>query len=138
MLDSIIAALLGGALVGAAASWLLWTEGRVAGVSGILDGAMSVSDEPERWRGSFIAGLVAGGIVVWVVSPSSIASIPGRSLPVILIAGVAVGYGTRMGGGCTSGHGVCGLSRLSRRSLAATAVFMATGAAAATLMGLLA
>jgi uncharacterized membrane protein YedE/YeeE len=128
-------ALLGGALIGLAASLLLLVHGRIAGISGIL--GETLRGEGTRgegaYRGAFLAGLIAAGIALRVVYPAAFASAPLGGSTVVTIAlvatsGVLVGYGTRLGGGCTSGHGVCGLSRLSKRSLVATMTFMATGA----------
>jgi uncharacterized membrane protein YedE/YeeE len=120
-----VAALVGGALIGAASVLLLWLNGRIAGVSGILGRALSGTSDDRAWRLLFLAGLVVGaGLYAWVgqVPP------PRQGFPIWLLAlaGLLVGYGTALGNGCTSGHGVCGLARLSRRSLAATMVFLAT------------
>ena len=129
-----IPALIGGLLIGLASAWLLWANGRVAGVSGILFGALSPITAAEgRWRIAFIAGLVAAGLVYGAAT----GAIPARSgFPVgwLVLAGLLVGFGTRMGGGCTSGHGVCGLGRLSLRSLVAVLVFMGAGMAATYVM----
>jgi uncharacterized membrane protein YedE/YeeE len=128
-------ALVGGALIGLAASLLLLFHGRIAGISGIL--GETLRGEGTRgegaYRGAFLAGLIAAGVALRVVYPAAFASAPSGGSTVVttvLVAtsGVLVGYGTRLGNGCTSGHGVCGLSRLSRRSLVATLTFMATGA----------
>jgi len=119
-----IPALVGGALIGLASVWLLAVNGRIAGVSGILHGIFS---PPEaQWRAWFISGLLLAGLA-WQAAG---APVPLRdSLPLgwVAAAGLLVGFGTRMGGGCTSGHGVCGLGRLSARSLVAVIVFMASG-----------
>lgn len=119
------ASLAGGALIGAAALLLWLTLGRIAGISGILAGAAG----PDRgWRLAFLAGLI-GAPIAWV----ALAGAPALHIaagPVTLVAaGLLVGFGTRLGSGCTSGHGVCGLARLSPRSIAATGIFMATAAA---------
>ena len=119
-------ALAGGALIGAAASLLLITAGRIAGISGITGGLLFPTRGDIRWRALFLFGLVAAGVIAALIAPASIGTSP-RSLVVIAIAGGLVGVGTRLGNGCTSGHGVCGISRLSPRSIAATIVFMATG-----------
>ncbi len=115
--------LMGGVLIGAAAALFLYTHGRIAGISGVLGGALR---HPEGWRLSFLAGLVAGGAVFSRVWPEhfTMAGLPGW--PLWIVSGLLVGIGTRVGGGCTSGHGVCGLGRGSPRSLVATVVFMST------------
>lgn len=125
-------ALAGGALIGLAASLLLIANGRVAGVSGIVAGLLTPRKGEVGWRAAFVAGLVGAGLVAALVWPSGIDVSP-RPLGYVALAGVLVGVGTRMGSGCTSGHGVCGLARFSVRSLAATLVFMAAGIAAAAL-----
>ena len=122
-------ALAGGALIGLAATLLFAFTGRTAGISGVVGGL--VRPEPGAghewsWRAAFAAGLLLGGLVLVLLAPAAIAPSP-RSAAVLAAAGLLVGFGSRMGDGCTSGHGVCGLARLSRRSAAATAVFMATG-----------
>lgn len=128
-------ALAGGALIGLAASLLLLFHGRVAGLSGIL--GETLRGEGTRgdgaYRGAFLAGLVAAGIALRFIHPAAFprslnGGAGGVTLGLVAVAGVLVGYGTRLGNGCTSGHGVCGLSRLSKRSLVATMTFMATGA----------
>jgi len=119
-----VSALIGGALIGISASLLLWLNGRIAGVSGIVHGALR---ERGHWRWLFLAGLVAGaGAWLWLAPPAFVPR-TGYSLPLVLLAGVLVGFGTAQGGGCTSGHGVCGISRLSVRSIAATLTFLLTG-----------
>jgi uncharacterized protein len=120
-------ALAGGALIGASASMLLLLNGRIAGISGIVGALMRPHSDDTSWRAMFVVGLLAGGLALLVFRPSSFAAAP-VSIPVAVIAGLLVGFGTRIGSGCTSGHGVCGLSRLSGRSLAATITFMAAGA----------
>jgi uncharacterized protein len=122
-------ALLGGVLIGLAATWLLWATGRIAGVSGIVDGLVRRTTTREwMWRASFVAGLmVAGGIALHMTGQRALSP---ASWPVLIVAGLLVGIGTTLGGGCTSGHGVCGLGRLSKRSLVATLVFV--GVAMAT------
>jgi len=119
-------ALLGGILIGVGVSALYGGIGRIAGITGVVAGlADSVRDEIS-WRLLFLAGLVVGGLVLLIAAPQSFGTVD-RSLPVLILAGLLVGYGARLGGGCTSGHGVCGNSRLSPRSMVATAIFMATG-----------
>ena len=123
-------ALGGGALIGISASILLLLNGRVAGISGILGGLVRPRADETSWRALFVVGLLVGGVVLVLVRPASFGATP-VSLPLAIVAGVFVGFGTRLGSGCTSGHGVCGLSRFSGRSLAATMTFMATGAISA-------
>jgi uncharacterized membrane protein YedE/YeeE len=123
-----VSALAGGVLIGLASVWLLAANGRIAGVSGILHGLFAQPPGDRAWRAAFIAGLIAAGLAWQLfvdVTPRQ-----GFGLGWAALAGALVGFGTRVGGGCTSGHGVCGLGRLSVRSLVAVAVFMATGMAA--------
>jgi uncharacterized membrane protein YedE/YeeE len=120
-------ALLGGLLIGAASALLLLTHGRIAGVSGVV-GSLLKRATPERgWQAAFIAGLAVTGTVAAFVAPTAVGHSV-RSYPALIVAGLLVGFGTRLGGGCTSGHGVCGIGRLSTRSLVAVATFMVTGA----------
>lgn len=116
----------GGMLIGIATAMLLLLNGRIAGISGILGGLIRSSGGDRLWRLLFIAGLIAAPlvwVVVTVLPPSTIAASYGE----LIIAGLLVGSGTRYGSGCTSGHGVCGLSRLSTRSIVATLCFMGAG-----------
>lgn len=122
------ASLAGGALIGLAASMLLLWNGRVAGVIGIFGGMFTRDRGEMAWRAAFVGGLLVGGLAMYLAVPSAFAIDVDRSLPLLAIAGLLVGFGARMGGGCTSGHGVCGLSRLSKRSLIGTITFMAAGA----------
>ncbi len=119
--------LAGGALIGVAASLLLISSGRVAGISGILGELIGVSVD-RGWRAAFVLGMLVTGVIATVLWPQAITASP-ASVPVLVIAGLLVGFGTRLGGGCTSGHGVCGLSRRSPRALVATLTFMAAGVA---------
>lgn len=122
-----LAGLAGGVLIGLAAALMLLGAGRIAGVSGIAARAFGLASgsQPRMGAWAFIIGLPLGALIV--VSLTG-AAVPAFANPVTLaIAGVIVGIGTRLGSGCTSGHGVCGMSRLSQRSLVATATFMATG-----------
>jgi uncharacterized membrane protein YedE/YeeE len=123
-----IPSLLGGVLIGTAASLLLLGNGKVAGISGIVAGVMRSAGE-RGWRVLFLVGLVLGGALVALLEPAAIGTTT-RPLALLAVAGLLVGFGTRLGGGCTSGHGVCGLSRLSKRSLIATLTFMTTAAVA--------
>jgi uncharacterized membrane protein YedE/YeeE len=131
-----VSALLGGALIGLAASLLLFFTGRVAGISGIVGGLLRPEPGEGAWRATFIAGLLVGGAALLAFSPASI-GVPTRPFGALAASGLLVGFGARLGRGCTSGHGVCGISRLSPRSLIATATFMATGVAAASAMRIL-
>lgn len=135
---SLLWALAGGALLGLSASWLMLAHGRIAGISGIVGGLITPKPALERWRLGFVSGLLVGGALLAVSAPALLAGPTDRGLLQVAVAGLLVGYGTRLGSGCTSGHGVCGLTRLSPRSGLATATFMASGALVATLMGVLA
>jgi uncharacterized membrane protein YedE/YeeE len=119
-------ALLGGMLIGLASAMLVLLNGRIAGISGILGGLLLPSSGDIAWRAAFILGLVGAPLVyaMFTVLPAVQIDAGNGSL---IVAGLLVGVGTRYGSGCTSGHGVCGLSRLSLRSAVATAIFMGTG-----------
>ena len=119
-------ALSGGVLIGLAATLLLWLNGRVAGVSGVLNGVLFPARGDVPWRVAFLLGLVAAAGLYLAFAP--LATAPRTDFPraALLVAGLLVGFGTRMGNGCTSGHGVCGIGRLSLRSFVAVLVFMAT------------
>lgn len=120
--------LLGGLMIGAAASLLLLANGRIAGISGIVGGLLRAERSETAWRALFVAGLLAGGLVLQIAAPAAIGpSVVG--FPLLVVAGLLVGFGTQLGSGCTSGHGVCGIGRLSPRSLVATVTFMLAGAA---------
>jgi uncharacterized protein len=121
-------ALIGGILIGLASVGLLLFNGRIAGISGILGGLLTPPGEGETpWRIAFVGGLLAGGLLLLFAMPGAFPEAMPRSVPVVAAAGLLVGFGTRLGTGCTSGHGVCGISRLSGRSIVATVTFMATG-----------
>jgi uncharacterized protein len=129
-----ILALFGGALIGSGSALLLVTHGRIAGISGIAGGLVQRAASDRAWRLAFLAGLVVAGAAAAAVLPAAIGA-PVRPLAAIVVAGLLVGFGTQLGNGCTSGHGVCGLSRLSVRSLVAVATFMTTGAITAIVAG---
>lgn len=129
-----IAALFGGALIGAASALLLLTHGRIAGISGIVGQLVRPATAHNGWRLAFVGGLLVTGVVAHVLLPTSVAPSM-RSSFVLVIAGLLVGVGTSLGSGCTSGHGVCGLARLSRRSIAAVATFMVSGAVMVAVFG---
>ena len=120
------AALLGGVLIGLAAAALILVTGRIAGISGIVGGLFRPQRGEVGWRLAFVGGLLAAPLLYGLWAPLPAARIEAGPL-LIVLAGLLVGVGTRYGAGCTSGHGVCGLSRLSPRSLVATLVFMAAG-----------
>lgn len=132
-----VSALIGGALIGLSATLLLKLNGRIAGISGILNGALSLRPGDRTWRLLFVAGLVLGGFIYQIVADRPLMTREGFSLLQLALAGVLVGFGTRLGSGCTSGHGVCGIARLSPRSLLATLSFVAMGMLTASAMHLL-
>jgi hypothetical protein len=121
------AGLLGGALIGLASALLLLANGRIAGISGIVGRCLLPAAGDLGWRLAFLLGLPLGAGAVGVVAPATRALEITHSAVLLVAGGLLVGYGTQLGSGCTSGHGVCGLARGSRRSLAATAAFMAAG-----------
>jgi uncharacterized membrane protein YedE/YeeE len=121
-------AIWGGLLIGLAASLLVLFNGRIAGISGIVGGLLRLRAGDVSWRVAFVAGLLLAPLAYGLFTKLPALQVQGN-WPVLLLAGVLVGVGTRYGAGCTSGHGVCGLSRLSLRSLAATLTFMSSGAA---------
>lgn len=120
---------IGGALIGLSAVLLLLSTGRIAGISGIFSGLLNMRGEDKGWRIAFLAGLILAPVIASLVGYG----MPPPNLPsswtVIVVAGVLVGFGTRLGGGCTSGHGICGIAQMSPRSAAATVVFMVTAIA---------
>jgi uncharacterized membrane protein YedE/YeeE len=127
-------ALAGGALIGVASSLFLLTTGRVAGISGVVGGVVCPTRGDVLWRVAFVVGLVLVGAVAVVVVPERVDYDVSRSIGLMVVAGLLVGFGTRLGSGCTSGHGVCGLSRLSLRSLVSTLTFIAAGVVTVALM----
>jgi uncharacterized membrane protein YedE/YeeE len=122
-----IYALVGGMIIGLAVSIMLLFNGRVTGISGIINGLFSLQKNDTLWRLTFIFGLFIGGILVKEVIPTAFTG--GLTTPTwtVVVAGLLVGFGTIMGSGCTSGHGVCGISRLSIRSILSTVTFIAAG-----------
>lgn len=124
-----VSSTLGGILVGLAAASILFSQGRVAGVSGICGSLLQPARGDFGWRLAFTLGLLGTGAVAAAHYPSSVAVAGLPGLPTVAIAGVLVGFGTRLGNGCTSGHGVCGVSRLSKRSIVATVTFILVAAA---------
>ena len=128
-MNQYLAALCGGVLIGVSATLLLLLNGRIAGISGILNGAMESVVGDRRWRWMFLAGLLIGAGAIGHWSGAGYYAADTYSPWLMTVGGLLVGAGTRIGSGCTSGHGVCGLGRLSLRSLAATATFMLTAIA---------
>lgn len=124
-----VSALIGGALIGLATAIYVLGLGRVAGVSSILGGLFRPRSGEAQVQLAFVVGLIAAPLLMRAGGAPLPAITIDAALPVLVAGGLLVGFGTRLGGGCTSGHGVCGISRLSARSIAATAVFMAAGAA---------
>ena len=130
------ASLLGGALIGLA-SVLLWAaNGRIAGISSIIGGSLGAKGSELGWRLAFTIGLIAAPLLYAAAGGTLPKTELAGGLPLLVVAGLLVGFGTRLGGGCTSGHGVCGMARLSPRSFAAVAVFMAVAAATVFVMRL--
>lgn len=127
LLSSIMNAAMGGVLIGVASSIMLIFNGRVTGIAGIVNGVLSFPKKDTAWRLAFIGGLLLTGIIGYQLQPELFINESERTWPTVAVAGILVGYGTVMGSGCTSGHGVCGISRLSIRSIVATLSFMAAG-----------
>ena len=130
-------AVVGGLLIGLAAATLLWLSGRIAGISGILFGVFTRTPGERNWRLLFLVGLVAGGWTYTALTGDTLLERESFPLWKLIVAGLLVGAGTRLGSGCTSGHGVCGVSRLSVRSLLATTTFLGIGVLVATTSQLL-
>jgi len=124
----VIKPLLGGMVIGLSAALLMLARGRIAGISGIIEGVLRPRPRELAWRLLFLAGIICGGLVLSFVMPERFVVDIGRTTPMIALAGVLVGVGTHIGCGCTSGHGICGISRFSVRSLVAVPTFMLTGA----------
>ncbi|AJY25022.1 sulfur transport family protein [Burkholderia ambifaria AMMD] len=118
--------LAGGVLIGLAAAWLIAFNGRIAGISGIVGGLFTAGAAERDWRAAFVAGLIAAPLMMRIAGAAVTPQVD-AGWGELLAAGLLVGIGTRYAGGCTSGHGVCGLSRGATRSIVATAVFMAAG-----------
>ncbi|WP_423840525.1 YeeE/YedE family protein [Vibrio mytili] len=116
--------LFGGALLGISATVLLFVNGKIAGISGILNGMMSPRKGDYSWRLLFVVGMLFGGLISVLMLGVVVPSTANLSMGLVLAAGLLVGMGTRLGNGCTSGHGICGIGRLSKRSIVATCVFM--------------
>ena len=122
-----VSAVIGGLFIGVSATILLITHGRVAGISGIVRGAITSASNENTWRWLFLGGLLTGALLYQTLWPQTTPFRTDYSPILLLLGGLLVGYGTSLGGGCTSGHGVCGMGRFSIRSIVATLVFMGTG-----------
>jgi uncharacterized membrane protein YedE/YeeE len=118
-----VSGLIGGLLIGLAATLLLLLNGRLSGISGIVGAMLAPKSSDLGWRAAFVAGLLVGALAYVLATGDAILLEMQASLPVLVVAGLLVGFGTRLGSGCTSGHGVCGIARLSKRSIVATSVF---------------
>jgi uncharacterized membrane protein YedE/YeeE len=125
--STILYPVLGGGIIGLAVTLMLLFNGRVTGISGIVASSLSKPSRDGLWRWLFLAGMILGGAFVDMLRPDLFTNLSARSTSLVLIAGLLVGYGTVMGSGCTSGHGICGISRFSFRSLVATITFMLFG-----------
>ena len=125
---------IGGLMIGSAALLFYAAEGRIAGISGILGGVMWERRNERLWRLAFIVALIGGGWLATVLLDKGDAHLASPHTALLIVSGLLVGFGTRLGNGCTSGHGVCGLARLSPRSLASVMVFMGIGMLSATLL----
>lgn len=136
-METILYPLLGGILIGLASSLMLGGLGRIAGVSGIVARSMKLPEKEHFWSYSFIVGLLVGGILVQILAPHFMTSTVNASTFKIIAAGLLVGLGTRLGSGCTSGHGVCGLARKAKRSFVATIIFIMFGILTVTLEGVI-
>jgi len=121
-----LSAVTGGLLIGLAATLMLWTNGRITGISGIVSGVLIPKTADTMWRVCFVAGLILGPIGYIAVSGQGLTIVTQASPLLSIVAGLAVGIGTRLGSGCTSGHGICGIARFSKRSFLATTVFILT------------
>lgn len=119
-----VSGLIGGLLIGLATALLLALNGRIAGISGIVGGLLARKGSEVGWRAVFIAGLLLGAFIYMLATGGAIPVRIQASLPILVVAGLLVGFGTRLGSGCTSGHGISGIARLSKRSIVATLVFM--------------
>jgi uncharacterized protein len=133
---SVLMPLVGGGLIGLAASIALVEFGKIAGVSGIVGGLVRGDQNDRDWKWLFVGGLLLGGLLIDVFHPEWLSTSTPRSSLLTVLGGLLVGVGAPMGNGCTSGHGVCGLSRRSIRSFVATGVFMTTGILTASLLAL--
>lgn len=123
-----VSGLIGGVLIGVASALMLLFSGRITGISGIVGGLLSAKGSELSWRAVFVVGLILGAVIYMLVEGGTNLVQMEASIPVLVVAGVLVGFGTRLGSGCTSGHGVCGIARFSNRSITATIMFMGVAA----------
>ena len=137
MLEKIIYPLIGGILIGLSSSTMLGGIGRITGISGILGGSLKLPQREDLWRYFFLMGLILGGFLMLLVSPQSLHYKFEFNTLSYIVAGLLVGYGTRLGGGCTSGHGVCGMARMAKRSFVATLTFMLFGIITVAIKGII-
>lgn len=128
MMNEYLKGLIGGVLIGGAAILLLLADGKIAGISGMVGGLFRARARWEGWRIAFLSGLLAGGALAPLAGWTVFVPLSGQTVGTLLAAGLLVGFGTQIGSGCTSGHGVCGIGRFSLRSLIATVTFIITGA----------
>ena len=133
--NEIIMATVGGMMIGLAVTIMLLFKGRVTGISGITYNTLVGQPGDGFWRASFLLGLLAGGLILSLVFPQSLENTLDFSWARFAVAGLLVGFGTKLGSGCTSGHGVCGISRFSLRSIIATLTFMAAGILTVAIFG---
>lgn len=136
-MEKIFEPLLGGVIIGLASSFLFLGVGRISGISSIVAQLLSKPVKQEFWKYFFLLGLLAGGGVLFLISPDKGNVTLDNSKVEIILAGLFVGFGTRLGSGCTSGHGVCGISRVSKRSIIATMTFMFAGILTVLVKGVL-
>ena len=127
MIDTYFLPLLGGLLIGFAASLLLLFNGKIFGVSGIVGGVISPQKGETAWKIAALVGLILGGLLMGLLRFEAFSSLPAPPMPILVASGLLVGFGSRLGNGCTSGHGVCGVARFSPRSIAATILFTVAG-----------
>ncbi len=119
-----VSGLIGGLLIGLATALMMLLNGRIAGISGIVGGLLARNGSEVGWRAVFVVGLLLGAFIYMLATGGALPVRVEASLPVMVVAGLLVGFGTSLGSGCTSGHGVAGIARLSRRSIVATLMFM--------------
>lgn len=127
MTQDLINAAVGGGLIGLAAVLLMLANGRIAGISGIVGGLFTLGQTDRTWRLAFVTGLIAAPLIISLFKSDGLTVVFPIQGFMLMLGGFLVGFGTQLGGGCTSGHGVCGVSRLSQRSIVATVTFMVTG-----------